>query len=85
MERFLSGATRLLLLGVLIVFFGITVGLPFLFSSPLPERWEFDNLPRWVQVPAVILALLYLAFEIWGLLHHTPQKKKDTSGPPRKF
>ncbi len=78
MERFLSGATRLLLLGVLVIFFGITIGLPLLFSGTLPDRWKFDSLPRWVQVPVGMIALLYLTLEIWGLL--TPQKNKDASG-----
>ena len=37
-------------------------------TGALPDRWKFDNLPRWVQVPVGILALLYLALEIWESL-----------------
>jgi ammonia channel protein AmtB len=69
MERFLSGATRFFVLLALGLFFGVTVGLQLLFSGVVPEKWQFENLPRWMQVIAVVLALLYVVGEVWSLFH----------------
>jgi hypothetical protein len=78
MERFFSRATRLLLLVAVVLFFGLTVGLQ-LVSGLVPERWQFDNLPRWIQIPAVIVAMLYLVAEIWCLFHQSARPKQSQS------
>jgi len=77
MERFFSGATRLLLFVVVVLFFGVTVGLQLAVSGVVPERWQFDNLPRWVQIPAVIVAAVYLVAEIWCLFHQSTHPKES--------
>ena len=78
MERFFSTGTKLVVLIALVLFFGITIGLPvalqFLFSGGVvPERWQFENLPRWLQVMSAILVVFYLAGEVWCLCRRGPQ------------
>jgi ABC-type nickel/cobalt efflux system permease component RcnA len=82
MERFFSGATRLLLFVAVVLFFGVTVGLQLVVSGVVPERWQFDNLPRWIQILAGILVVLYVVVEIWFLFHQLrrPKRSKTQNG-----
>ena len=79
MEKLLSGAVRLFVVGALFVFgilcFAIPAVGPLLFDSSLPERFRFDNLPLWLQILFGLFVAFYFLLEIWVLCRHRPEKK----------
>lgn len=68
MQTLLSGTVRSFLLLVVIAVAALLFALPtigpLLFSDMLAERFRFENLPLWLQIPAGCLAGLYFILEI---------------------
>ena len=81
MDKFLSGATRLFLLlavvAVVALLFALPTIGPLLFTDVLPERFRFENLPLWLQIPIGCLMGLYGILEIWVFWKQAVGTKSD--------
>jgi len=70
MEKLLSRAAQGLLLLMVIaavaLLFAMPVIGPLLFTDTVPERFRFENLPLWLQVPIGCFLGLYFLLELWA-------------------
>ncbi len=89
MEKLLSVATRLFLLfmviTVVVLLFAVPVIGPWLFSDSLPEKFRFENLPLWIQIPVGCFVGLYCILELWAFWKHgLGTKANDPKALPTK-
>jgi len=67
-DRFLSRATLLLFLGVIVIVFAIPIVLQLAVVGFLPGSLDFSQYPMWIQILLGFLFVVYLILEVCFLL-----------------
>jgi hypothetical protein len=75
-DRFLSRATLLLFLGIIVIVFAIPIGLQLAVIGFHPGSLDFSQYPMWIQVLLGFLGVVYLILEACFLLGGRKEKTK---------